>query len=241
MALPWLGALLLLALGPNRTGRAWWIWVPLGLVVALANLCRPWFSSIGEEELDVFVQVVTAGAFGLAAVWLLAPYLARRYRILTFLCLLVALAGFGGLTLLVTQDWGEVNLPILCAALILLALGTMALALALTLAGVICRKQFRPAGLGLWLFIGLLGFSLVLTSPFLVFAALSNGGNAMWMEFLLGVAAFAVVVFVVALPFLLLSTTNLFYRERLKAVLHIERTTAKVIAPPPMAPIETTT
>jgi hypothetical protein len=232
LALPWLGVLLLLALNPNRSARAWWIWLPLGGVVVLANLVQPAFDFLPEELLDIFVQVVSALAFGLAAVWLLAPYLARSHRVLTFLCLAPALAGFSVLSVLAAQDWGAADVTTLIPALVLLALSILVVSVAMALAGLVCRRRYRPAGLCLWLLVWLLGIGFVLTAPFFLFAMIASGGEVAWLEFFQGVLAFVFVNFAIALPFLILSSANSFYRERLKALLHLERP----VAPPVMAP-----
>ncbi len=237
LALPWLGTLLLLALVPNRTGRAWWIWVPLGSVVALVKLARPAFAFLPEEAMDVFVQVVNALAFGFSATWLLAPYLATRHRFVTFLCLLLAPAAFGELTILVTQDWGAADPASIFATAFLLALSALVLASARMLAGLACRKRFRPAGLGVWLLVWLLVLSFAVSAPFFMFTIMASGGRVDLQDFLLSVLVSALVAFAVVLPFLVLSTANSLYRERIKGLLHLERAAPPpVIAPPPIPP-----
>ena len=89
LLLPWLAILGLLALKPNRCAAAWLIWLPLGCVIAF-TLPPP----ILPSGTDFFLDVIAALAVGLAAVWLLSNYLRRPHRLLTFLCVLLALAGF---------------------------------------------------------------------------------------------------------------------------------------------------
>ena len=86
--LPWLAILALLALKPNRCWSAWWIWVPLlclsagsdGLQLGLQSQR----SGVPKEIFNAICCVPVALAFGLAATWLLAPYLARGHRFRTF-------------------------------------------------------------------------------------------------------------------------------------------------------------
>jgi len=103
--LPWLAVLLLLLAKPNRCGRAWWIWLPLGCVAAMEQLSQSAFEFLPSGTADMFLEMAGSLAFGVAAVWLLAPQLARRHRFVTFLCLAPTLGVFSLFSFLVRQDW----------------------------------------------------------------------------------------------------------------------------------------
>src|ERR1019366_3110437 len=96
--LSWLAILVLLALKPNRVWSAWWIWVPLACL-AIGWHCLPPVSSgtrgsLPNDVLDALFDVPRALAFGMAALWLLAPYLGRRPRFSTSLGMVLVLAAF---------------------------------------------------------------------------------------------------------------------------------------------------
>ncbi|HYG36218.1 MAG TPA: hypothetical protein VEC99_15610, partial [Clostridia bacterium] len=84
---PWLAMLALLAFKPNRSVRAWWIWVPLGGVVATVFYgVAPLLSKTSPGAPTAVVEgACNSLAFGVAAVWVLAPYLQHRLRFVSFL------------------------------------------------------------------------------------------------------------------------------------------------------------
>ena len=221
LLLPWLVTLGLLALKPNRRAAAWLIWLPLGCVAALTIL-PPEMPGGANFLLDA----IAALAFGLAAVWLLSNYLRQSHRILTFFCVLFALAFFGGLAFVFRQGWSLLGRDTLESGVVL-GMGTFASALALSLGGWICRNRFRPAGFYVWLLLAFLVVWLLVAAPFFIFAEISDGGRIPLSEFFTPVLAVAAGNFVLLLPFLILSSASAFYRERLKMLLNL-----KPVAPP---------
>ena len=223
MLLPWLGILALLLLKSNRNGPAWLIWLPLGLVTA-ATL-TPWPGLPSGTE--VLLDMVGALAFGLAAVWLLANELRRKYRLLTFLCIAPTLLGFSGLGLVSRQDveWLSVE-----AVQVGIALGVAALviSLAMTVAGFLVRRRYRFWSFCLWLVLLVPAVWLVVAAPFLLVAGLTSGGRIPWGQLVFPVLVVAAITFAILLPFLVLSCVSGLFRERLKALLHATQ------APPPL-------
>ena len=104
LLLPWLAALLLLMLGYNRTPAAWWVWAPLGCVVAGEFAVQHALMSMPSEARDTLCDMADALAFGIAGAWLLAPFIAHRRRFLTFLRMLLAIVLFSTATCVVRQD-----------------------------------------------------------------------------------------------------------------------------------------
>jgi hypothetical protein len=108
--LPWLAILAFLALKPNRGWSAWWIWVPLA---GLAAGCH-WLQQAAQtsptdrsgEALGVLLKVPMALAFGLAALWLLAPCLGRSHPFRTFLGILAVLVVSVVFSFAATVGWG---------------------------------------------------------------------------------------------------------------------------------------
>jgi hypothetical protein len=231
--LPWLAILALLALKPNRCWSAWWIWVPL-LCLSAGSGClqlglQSRRSGVPSEIFSAIFYVPVARAFGLAATWLLAIYLARGHRFRTFLHLLLTLAVFNAFTFAVTAGWEEgTELPML-KLLALLALLTLVVAAAMVLCGATCQGRYRPTLLFLGMFVSLLVVCLVVLAPFGVVEMVTSPGGGQLSEFFLCALGIAVVCFTVLLPFIILSLANALFRERLKALFHLERQ-----APPPL-------
>ena len=222
LLLPWLAILGLLALKPNRRAAAWLIWLPLGCVAGFTLAPLP----ILPEDTNFFLDVMAALGVGLAAVWLLTSYLRRSHRLLTFLCLLCTLAGFSALAALAKQG---LNVELLQIGIVLAA-GILASAAALSLGGLICRGRYRPAGLCLWLLVSLASIWLLIAAPIFLIAVIAAGESISWNEFFVPVLGIAAGNFALLLPFLILSSANPFYRERLKALLHV-----RPEAPPPLS------
>ena len=225
LLLPWLVILGLLTLKPNRCAAAWLIWLPLGCVFAL-TLSPPTMLPAGT---NFFLDVIAALAIGLAAVWLLSNYLKQSHRMLTFLCVLLALAGFSVLAAAAKQGLSLLSVESLQIGVVL-GTGVLASAVALSLAGLICRSRYHPLGLYLWLLVLLAGIWLLIAMPFFLIATVSSGGNIPWSEFFIPVLAVATVNFATLLPFLILSSASAFFRERLKALLNVKPETPPTLS-----------
>jgi hypothetical protein len=115
--------------------------------------------------------------------------------------------------------------------LVPLAISVFVVAAAILLAGLACRGRYRPSGLYLWIVVSLLALWFVIVTPFFAFAMIVSGGQLPWQEFFLMLLVLTAVSFGVLLPFLVLSSANSLFRERLKLLLHTERE-----APPPALP-----
>jgi hypothetical protein len=225
LLLPWLVILGLLTLKPNRCAAAWLIWLPLGCVFAL-TLSPPTMLPAGT---NFFLDVIAALAVGLAAVWLLSNYLKQSHRMLTFLCVLLVLAGFSALAAAAKQGLSLLSVESLQIGVVL-GIGVLASAVALSLAGLICRSRYRPLGLYLWLLVLLAGVWLLIAMPFFLIATVSSSGNVPWSEFFIPVLAVATVNFATLLPFLILSSASPFFRERLKVLLNVKLETPPILS-----------
>jgi hypothetical protein len=217
--LPWLIILGLLAFKFNRTAAAWLIWLPIGCVMAITLT-----PALLPSGTDFFIDVIVALIIGYAALWLLANQLRRQHGFLTFLCVLLALAGFSVLAALLKQNGSLLTTETLATGIILL-MGVLITSIALSLAGLICRHRYRPAGLYLWLFLLLAAIWLLIALPFVLIVIITSGGKIPWSEFFVPfvpVLAVVLVNFAMLLPFLILSSASPFHRERLKALLHVK-------------------
>jgi hypothetical protein len=233
--LPWLSVLALFLFRPNRSGSAWWIWAPVLGCFALESTMRNVFASnISSEPLDFICQITQAFFFSLAAVWLLSPYLAQKNRFLTFITSTLALGGFSMWTLFTGGGIGWDSNPPIWAVAIFLLVGLLVFSVALSLAGLFCRRRYGPIRLSLWSMVCFLVMSTLAILPFYIIATIQSRSSVPTMEFIAAVLGTAGVMFAALLPFLLLSFVNEFYRERLKDLLHLR---ALAQPPPPAPPI----
>ena len=223
---PWLLVLGLLVLRPNRNGSAWLIWLPIICSIGVTRLPLG-LPSGGDFLLDAAVAL----AFALAAVWLLSPYLRRRHRLLTVLCVLSVLGVFGALELVANQC-GGLSVDEWIPAAMVLGFGVLASDLALGVVGWLCRRGFSPVRLYVCLLASLLVVWLVMAAPFILAALLTANEVFAWSEFLIPIIGAAGVNFALLLPFLILSSANPVFHERLKSLLHVQ----PPVAPPLAAP-----
>jgi hypothetical protein len=217
LLLPWLVILGLLTLKSNRCASAWLIWLPLGCVFVFLLA----FPSILPSGTNFFLDAIMALAIGLAAVWLLSNRLRRQHRFVTFLCILPALAGFSLLAMLAKQCLNLRYIESMQTA-ITLAVAVAASSAAMSVTGWICRREFRPVFCGFWLLLTVVALWLLIALPFFLVAVVSSGGRIPWSEFLIPILIVGAANYAVLLPFLILSGTNAFYRERLKLLLNIQ-------------------
>lgn len=212
--LPWLGLLGLLLLKSNRRGPAWWIWVSLLCCVMLEALLSI-VPEMDSRAAAMFSQLLDSLAFGLAALWLLSPYLARMHRFLTFLASLGVVGCFAVLTFACGgPDWRSGDSMQLA---VVVALCVPILCLALSLAFLLCRRRYSPWRLLLWTMLFLLGICALTAAPFV----LAERGRVSFVQFMGPVLIVTGLLFGLLLPFFLLSFLNGFYRERLKDLLRV--------------------
>jgi hypothetical protein len=239
--LPWLLMLLpLFLLRRNRGAAAWWIWLPvaIGVLVGTTIACL-----LTDKDWGL-AQTVCSFVVGLAAVWLLMPFLGSRYRIVAFLKTLLALAGLSLLafvpTLMADQSgWLDFR-PILAGVL---GLGSLAVTLALTFGGLSVRRRFGRIRFLSWLAVWTLLAWTVIATPFLIIGFVQN--HLDWAQACLPILAVSGLTLALLLPLVLLSLFQPFYRARLFAYLNLHQpgpfagTTAPLIiaerAPPLVA------
>ena len=229
----WLLILLTLFLPrPNRTPEAWWIWLPV-LISALAGTGIVCLMTGKEWDL---LEVACSFVVGLAAVWMLMPFLGSRYRILVSFKTLLVLAGFGLLAFLPTllahqSGWLDFR-PFLAG---LLALASLAVTLALTFGSLAVRRRFGRFRLLLWVAVWMVVAWTVIATPFAVVALLK--GNMEWVPALLSVLSISAISLGLVLPLVLLSFFQPFYRERFFGYLKIPQAGPPVeAAAPPIIP-----
>ena len=236
--LPWLAILALLMLKPNRCASAWWILVPLACVAGVAGAPQSVLELLPSSQFEIFMELIGALGFGLAALWLLSSYLRWKHRLLTFLGMLLAQMGFSLLAFAIRQGWEDAGLEALQVG-IFLGASVLVISLALTLAGLVCRGRYGWLRLSLWMMAALVVVWVLVIGPFFIFAMISSGGNVPLVALFGIVGVAAGITFGVLLPFLVLSFANGFYRERLKGLLHLGGAASPPMIAPPMPALAT--
>jgi hypothetical protein len=231
--LPWLAILALLLLKPNRCASAWWVLIPLGCAAAVARVPQSAWELLPSSQFEVFLELISALGFGLAAVWLLSSYLGWKHRMLAFLGILLAQGVFSSLAYVVRQDWEGLGSETFALG-VLLMVTALVISVALSLAGLMCRGRHGWLRLSLWLLAALVVAWLVVIGPFSIIAMIASGGNVPVLQFLISVPVAAGIIFGVLLPFLVLSFIKGFYRERLKGLLLLGVAAAPPVIPSPI-------
>ena len=242
--LPWLAILALLAVKPNRGWSAWWIWLPLACLAAgcycLKLPLQGSSDALAREALGMLLEVPMALAFGLAALWLLAPWLGDGPRFRTFLSILAVLVVFIVFSFAASVGWGLGMEPIAslldprhCAGtahagvtalpffvpLVLPAPGVVA---AMVLCGLACRRRHRPFRLCVCLFLSLLIVWVAVSGLVYGVWRIASSGGVEYAPFLAIGLLLVVVTFITLLPFLILALISPFFRERLKGLLQVQ-------------------
>ena len=225
--LPWLAILALLLLKPNRCSSAWWVLIPLGLVGGATIVPQSAVGFMPSSALEIFLEMISSLGFGVAAVWLVSSYLGWKHRMLALLGILLGLGVVSSLVCLMRQDAG----PEMLQLGIFLAASVSVISVALTLAGLACRGRYGWLRLTLWLVAALVVLWLLVIGPFFVVSVISSGGRVPLLAVLPVIGVAVGISFGVMLPFMVLCFVNGFYRERLKALLHL----GGVTAPPPVS------
>lgn len=230
VALPWLAILLLLVFKPNRFPRAWWILAPLACLACGIGYVPEIWPSMPSQLDEVLHDLVVALAFGVAAVWLLSAYLKSRFRILNVLGFLLVLEAFSFGIFAFTQDWDELGAEAIEIG-ICLALSAAVIPVAAGLAGLLCRRRYRPLVLCVGMLVMLLAlWTLVLLSIFFIQTFPAQTANVPFSQVVAPALVITGICFGVLLPFLLLSFSNSLFRERLIQLLRLAPELPPVIA-----------
>jgi hypothetical protein len=228
---------LLVLVKPNRRAQAWLIWLPvLAVSLGWSMLARLLFFS--AETAEFLGGFLTALAASWAAVWLLAPWLARR-RILAGLALaMVAMLAVGGVYYMSVCDFGSFGGPEFLS--VLHVAGSLTLLVATVLGASRCRNADQPRRFLAWLLLWMtvvpvISFPLVvlviLTSTFAWSEGLPGFVEG-FVEFvslaamalissLIGGVLLGVALYLLNLPFLFLAMRNPFYRTRFQDALRL--------------------
>lgn len=180
---------------------------------------------------------------GIAILWLLAHKLGNRNRFVTFLLSFIIMAVVG-LTGAISYSGLEFSQQTV-SALMLLAILVFAMLLGFVLTGWWCRKRYRPVSFMLWLAVWTVSASLVGTLVFysivlivLIVQRASVSISEVLIVVLVSGSVLGAFLYVVVLPYMILTLRSSFYRQRFYACLRLKSMPIQVRAEPSLPPLE---
>lgn len=197
----------------NKKGSALLILLPLLLVW---GVWRGFIAAVNipEESMTLFSAIVISLLCGFVTVWLFGERIGNRHRFAAFL--------LAGVTMLLCMALmaAEVETPQYRMQLALIAaISVLILLGGFVFAGVLCRKKFGPVRFSAWLGAGfLLASFLILGSVVAVQVYRYFELRHLWI-IVVQILIFAVVFFLITLPFLVLFFVNDFWRRRFAAIM----------------------
>ena len=230
-AVPWLVLGLTLFRKSNRNTQAWRVLIPLVIVLFLIRIFVAVIPFSYEEPVPLLCYLVLLTALGITILMLLADVLPRR-RTDTFTAALAILTLVEGAGLVIAYGW-QAEQELLCGAAFLAA-GILALLAGISANARRCRSRYTDRRFGAYLIIWLIPIYtialVVMAGIFLIPAAdIRRYWNEVLLQALLAGAISGLVLYLICLPFLILTFKSPFYRRRVGPLLSI-----------PFAPLEPT-
>ena len=207
----------------NRNVQALFILVPLLIVNVLGLLFKKamGFRSADAEMLSMIFHSLTVG---ITVLWLSAPKLSNRNRLVTFVLALAVMAVFG---LLGARSYGRLRLSEKSGGVaVMVAMSASAILVGLALTAWQCRERYSRLRfllyLAFWSVIASLASALVVC---LIVFAIERPGFPI-VEALLQILVVGLVLgvcaYVIVLPYLILALVNPFFRQRFYACLRLK-------------------
>ena len=213
-------ALAILLVRANRDPRVLLIFIPIFLIHMLWSPFQPILGA-PSEVLEVLRVLIDALAIGMAMLWLLAYKLGNRNRFVSFLLVLVVLVATTLVAIVSYQAW-----PSIAAFQIFVIQAIVTMLLVFVLTGWRCRKRYGPFRFMLWLALWTMVISLVGTiTNFLISVGSSDPAKELIRQMpqvLLLALIFAICIYVLNLPFMVLAFVMPFFRERFYAYFHLK-------------------
>jgi len=215
-------ALAILLVRDNRDPRVLLIFVPIFLVRLLWSRFQPILGA-PSDVLEVFRVLIDALVLGIAMLWLLAYKLGNRNRFVSFLLALVVLVAVTVVAVVSYQAWSS---QAAFQIFVIQALGIVTMLLVFVLAGWRCRKRYGPWRFMLWLALWTMVISLVgMITFFLISEGPSDPAKELIRQIpgvLLVGLIFAICIYLLNLPFMILAFVTPFFRERFYAYFHLK-------------------
>lgn len=209
--------LLLLLRKRNRHLQARLVLIPVVLMCALGFVVG---RAMPHAEVGVWLErIFFSAALSLSALWLIADVLASRNRIVSFLFSAVIIVAVG-VMVTVCDNCLSFSLATIAPGS-MFARASLVLLSGMTITSWMCRRRYDAWRLMLWLPLVLvvlsLGASLILGS----FGWFREYGKGASVPVVLGFA-FGLGLYIVVLPFMLMTITTPLYRNRFQAVFRLD-------------------
>jgi hypothetical protein len=215
-------ALAILLVRANRDPRVLLIFIPIFLIRLLWSRFQPILGA-PSDVLAVLGMLVDAFVVGMAVLWLLAYKLGNRNRFISLLLALVVLVAVSVVVVVSSQAWSS---RAALGLLVIQALGIATMLLVFVLAGWHCRKRYGPWRFMLWLALWTMVISIVAFLTFFLIAVGPSGPAEELIRQIPGVLLvgliFAICIYALNLPFMVLAFSSPFYRERFYAYFHLK-------------------
>ena len=215
-------ALAILLVRSNRDPRILYIFIPIVLIRMLWSRSEPILGA-PSEVLEVLRVLIDALVVGMAVLWLLAYKLGNRNRFVSFLLALVVLVAATIVAIVSYQAWSS---QAAFQIFIIQAMGIVTMLLVFVLTGWRCRKRYGPWRFMLWLALWTMVVSIVgMTTFFLIVEGSSDPAEELIRQMpqvLLVGSIFAVYIYMLNLPFMILAFASPFFRERFYAYFRLK-------------------
>jgi len=212
----------------NRNPRAWLILIPLLAVNLLWTLLKK-IMPFPSSAMSMFDQLFVSLTMGISIVLLFGHRIGNRNRFVTFLLAMVLMAGIG-IAGAISYS-GLAFSPEVLGAAVVFAVLTLAMLLAFVFAGCCCRKRYSGLRFMLWLAIWTVGACTVIVLGYLgimmiVFSIMGSDIPGGLISALLVALASSLglggSLYVIILPFMILTLRSCFFRERFYACLRLK-------------------
>jgi len=208
----------------NRTARILLILVPLLIVNVLWFLLTQIMGFSSPGDVEMFNMMFNSLVAGITFLWLFADKLGRFNPWIAFFLAFTLITVFFLLGIVSYLGFGfSQNAVVALAMLGVLALGML---LGFVLAGWRCRKRFGPVRFMLWLAVWMVVACLACTLVFYAILCFAQKTPIPITTILFVASAvslvYAVCLYVINLPYMILALRSSFFRERFYACLHLK-------------------
>ena len=211
----------------NRNPRAWLILIPLLAVNLLWTMLKK-IIPFPSSQMAMFDQLFVSLTMGISIVLLFGHKIGNRNRFVTFLLavVLMAVVGIAGVISYSGLAFSLYTIP----TIIMFAVLTLVMLLALVFAGCCCRKRYSNLRFMLWLAVWTVAVCMVIILGYFGIAMiiLSIMGNmpgeliSMLLQIFVIGLALGGCLYVIMLPFMILAMRSRFFRERFYACLRLK-------------------
>ena len=208
----------------NRTPRILLILVPLMIVNVLWFLLTKMMNFNSSADVEMFNMMFNTMAAWITFLWLFAPKLSRYNPWIALFLNFALIALFFSLGIVSYFGFGFPQDAVM--ALVILTMLALSMLLGFILAGWRCRKRYGPIRFMLWLAVWLIAVCLSSMVVFCVIMCFVQEAPIQFFTMLLAVVVvglvFALFLYLINLPYMILAMRSSFFRERFLTCLHLQ-------------------